>query len=201
MRRGTVQVKKSAADDLRVCSEKSPKRKKEKCMKHVTVTGISTLTTVLSISLICGGAMAGQFKTLNTAGLSVNQQISACSSPKNTPSGAIEMEVYEWETSAGGGTYQCRIIRNTTSQPLNISLVGLNATIIGSCNAPDGGGCSTPPVSLVGGAKFQCLVATQCCGNPVSSEANYTMAVQVLGMFDPAARVDTKPSPAGVIDR
>lgn len=167
-------------------------------MKDIFVTGISTVTAVLSMALICGDVIAGQFKSLNTASLNANQQISARSSPKNTASGAIEMEVYEWETSNAGGTYQCRITSNATGQPLNIALVGLNATIIDFCNAPNGGSCSTPPVGLVEGAKFQCIVATQCCGSPVSSAANYTMAVR---RGPPAATgVETAPSPSGVTD-
>jgi len=168
-------------------------------MKRVTRVAIATVATLFSwVTLMNEDVMAGQFKTLNTASLGVNQQNSARSSPKNTASGAIEMEVYEWQSgSVDGNAYQCRITQNATGQPLNISLVGLDTSIIASCSAPASGTCNTTPAILVGGAKFQCVVATQCCF-PVSSTANYTMAGRRL-LTSSAVSGDT-PLPSGVID-
>jgi hypothetical protein len=53
-----------------------------------------TVACVMAIGLV-DDAVAGQFKTLNTAGLGVGAQVSAHSSPKNTGA-AMEMEIYEW---------------------------------------------------------------------------------------------------------
>jgi hypothetical protein len=140
--------------------------------------------------------MAGQFKTLNTAGLAEGQQQTAVSSPKNSGL-AMEMEVYEWTSRSAGGYYQCRILSNFTGEPLTITFMGVNGTIIDSCTAPAGGTCDVPAYNLFGNLKFQCLVATG-YGSPVISTNTYKMAVRrvapvVLGVGDGT------PSPAGVI--
>src|SRR2546422_5524861 len=105
--------------------------------------------------------MAGSFKTLDTAGLAVDTQITVKSSPKSTLEGAMEMEVYEWESASGGGTYQCRILANNTGQTLRIAMVSVAATTFpGSCAAAAGSTCDTQATLLGGDLKFQCLVAT-----------------------------------------
>ena len=172
-------------------------------MKHTISTNILALVTVFLMSITCINAVAGQFKTLDTVELIENEQISARSSPKSTPSGAMELEIYEWETPTNKsdllfvGAYQCRITQNATGQPLNISLVGPNATIINSCHAPNGGSCSTTPVSLIGGAKFLCIVSNECCHpDQFPSTAHYKMAVRLLESF--ALKANNAPSPSGV---
>ncbi|HXH08477.1 MAG TPA: hypothetical protein VNP04_01695 [Alphaproteobacteria bacterium] len=140
----------------------------------VVMLGLTVaLATVFGLH---GEALAGQFKTLNTAGLGVGGSISAHSSPKNFGQ-AMEMEVYEWPTASTGGNYRCQITSNSTGQTLNLRLIGVNGTIISSCAAANGGTCSTPTAALVGNLKFMCLVATQ-FGAPVSSSAHYVIAVQ-----------------------
>ena len=137
-------------------------------------------TGILAAALVMGGAAlaeAGQFKTLNTAGLGVGGQVTAYSSPKNSGS-SMEMESYEWQTAAGGGTYRCRITSNATSRVLNIRLIGVNGTVINSCTTAAGGTCNGASVGLAGGVKFQCLVATA-FGTTIPSDASwYQMAVQ-----------------------
>jgi len=139
----------------------------------------SALTLALTaLSALCGDAMAGSFKTLDTAGLAIDAQIQVRSSPKSTPEGAIEMEVYEWQTAPEGGVYQCRILVNNTGQPLSIRLVGLDGNISASCSAIAGSACDTAANSFVGDAKFQCLVATSATTDAVVQGANYKMAIQ-----------------------
>ena len=69
-------------------------------MRRASMLAMVGLTVVCAMVIGLGGdALAGQFKTLNTAGLAVGAQVSAHSSPKNTGA-AMEMEVYEWPTAA-----------------------------------------------------------------------------------------------------
>ena len=159
----------------------------------------SALTFVLTTLLVlCGDAMAGSYKTLNTAGLAVGTQVQVRSSPKNTPNGSIEMEVYEWETGSVIDTWQCRILDNNTGQELTIRTVSLTGAIFqnGSCTAAvtTGCACDAGAQSLVGDAKFLCIVAT---GNasPVIGGANYKMAV----LFSGPALLGTSPSLSGVM--
>ena len=121
---------------------------------------------------------AGQFKTLNnTAALPVNGLVRASSSPQNTGS-AMELESFEFLTTAEVASWTCRIIANATGTPLNLRLVGLDGTIIRSCVAPAGGVCNTQAVGLVGGHRFQCLVSTQFPAPVTATFPVYTMAVQ-----------------------
>ena len=125
-------------------------------------------------------AEAGEFKTLNTAGLGVGGQVTAYSSPKNNGP-AMEMEVFEWASSLSGGSYRCRITQNATARVLNIRLIGINGTIVNSCTTSAGGVCDAPTVSVVSNAKFMCIVATQ-NGTTIPSDSSwYQMAVQRQG--------------------
>jgi hypothetical protein len=126
--------------------------------------------------LAATAAQAGQFKTLNTASLAVGASVQAYSSPQNT-NDSMEMEVFEWPTPAAGGTYSCDILLNETGRVLNISLIGVNGTVINSCSAAAGGSCSTPIVGLAANTKFQCLTATS-FGAPVGAGVYYSMSVQ-----------------------
>jgi hypothetical protein len=146
-------------------------------MQRSSMLAMVGLTVVLAMVFGFGGdALAGQFKTLNTAGLAVGAQVDAHSSPKNTGA-AMEMEVYEWQTTAAGGNYRCRILSNTTGRTLNLREIGVNGTIVGSCAAVNGGTCNTPTLGHGGNLKFMCIVSTA-NGQPVSSTAHYVMAVQ-----------------------
>jgi hypothetical protein len=146
-------------------------------MQRASMLAMVGLTVVFAMVFGLGGdAVAGQFKTLNTAGLAVGAQISAHSSPKNTGA-AMEMEVYEWPTAAGGGSYRCRILSNTSGVTLNLREIGVNGTVVGSCAAANGGTCDTPTLGHVGNLKFMCIVSSA-NGQPVSSTAHYIIAVQ-----------------------
>lgn len=145
----------------------------------------SRFAALLSSALVVGatmaslaptGAMAGQFKTLNTQGLAPGGQVGVFSSPKNTSS-AMEMEVYEWPSPASG-TYNCGIALNSTGQVLRVNMIGLTGVSIGSCTTVAGGTCSTSSVSLGGGFKFMCTVASG-AGFPISSDGSwYQIAVR-----------------------
>jgi len=159
---------------------------------------VSALTFLLTVLLVvCGDAIAGSYKTLNTAGIAVGTQVQVRSSPKNTPNGAIELEVYEWETGSVIDTWQCRILDNKTGQALSITMVGLAGGIFSSCTAPVGLTCDTAAQLLVPDAKFLCIVST---GNelPVIAGANYKMAVLKV-VPAAASSLGTVPSPSGAV--
>ncbi|HEX6739065.1 MAG TPA: hypothetical protein VF310_12370 [Vicinamibacteria bacterium] len=146
------------------------------------------------VALSSADAYAGQFKNLNnTATLAVNGLVRASSSPQNTGS-AMELEAFEFLTTPEVSSWTCRVIANATGTPLNMRLVGLDGTIIRSCTAPAGGVCNTPPVGLVGGHRFLCLVATQFPAPVTATFPVYTMAVQ-RGVFPLA--VDAQAGPSG----
>ena len=146
-------------------------------MQHASMLAIVGLTVVCTMVFgLSGDALAGQFKTLNTAGLGVGAQVSAHSSPKNTGA-AMEMEVYEWPTAAAGGSYRCRLLSNTSGVTLNLREIGVNGTIVGSCAAANGGTCDTPTLGHAGNLKFMCIVSSA-NGQPVSASAHYIIAVQ-----------------------
>ena len=136
----------------------------------------SVMGVAASGLLAASVADAGQFKTLNTANLAAGGSVQAYSSPQDTNS-AMEMEVFEWPTPAAGGAFSCNILYNGTGQVLNMSLIGVNGTVINSCGAAAGSSCSTPIVSLAGNTKFQCLTATS-FGASVAPGVYYSMSVQ-----------------------
>ena len=125
--------------------------------------------------LASNAAEAGQFKTLNTESLAVGASVIAHSSPKNSGT-AIEMEIFEWRSASAGGSYRCNILSNKAGTTLTIRLIGVTATPLGSCNAPPGGSCSTPIISLLGDFKFLCIVATSNNGL-ASANGHYIMSV------------------------
>ena len=136
----------------------------------------SVMGVAASGLLAATAAQAGQFKTLNTGDLAAGGSVQAYSSPQNTDS-AMEMEVFEWLTPAAGGAYSCNILYNGTGRVLNMSLIGVNGTVVNSCAAAAGGTCSTPIIALAGNTKFQCLTATS-FGAPVAAGVYYSMSVQ-----------------------
>ena len=139
---------------------------------HCLFTSLAAAAVGLLVST---SSEAGQYKTLNTESLAVNTTLRVQSTPLNTGA-AAEMEVYEWRSAAGGGSYRCNIRANTTGRSLNLRVLGVNGTQIGTCTAPNGGNCSTAILSVVGNLKFICLVTTQ-NGAPVSANRDYLFSV------------------------
>jgi hypothetical protein len=143
-------------------------------------------TTLLTSALALGAcamllapatALAGQYKTLNTQTLGAGGQVTAYSSPKNTNT-AMEMETYEFQTTAATASWRCRIITNQTTRALNVRLIGLTGAQLANCTTSAGGTCDTAAIALGGNFKFQCLVATG-AGSPIPSDASwYRIAVQ-----------------------
>jgi hypothetical protein len=143
--------------------------------------GVLSAIIAVAASGLLAAAQAGEFKTLNTNTLAAGGSVTAVTTPKDPIpltafGGAIEMESFEFQTSPAGGSYHCQIVANNTNKTLNISLIGVNATVINSCSAAAGGTCNTPAVGLVGDLKFQCLLATQCC-NAAATTGNATIGV------------------------
>jgi hypothetical protein len=136
-----------------------------------------TLAVLASAFLVCASsAIAGQFKTLNTANLAPGELLVVTSSPKNW-NDTMELEMFEWLSADLGGTYRCSIRSNSTGAGLTIRMIGANGADVGSCTAPADGTCHTRARALAGGLKFACLVSTQ-AGTPVSgSNPTYRMSV------------------------
>jgi len=131
----------------------------------------SCMGIAASALLAVSTAQAGQFKTLNTAGIGAGGSLAGFSSPQNTNQ-SMEMETYEFLTSPAGGTYFCQILENGVGRTMNVSLIGVNATVISSCAAGVGRSCNTSTsVSLAGNTKFQCVYATA-FGSPISPGVN-----------------------------
>jgi hypothetical protein len=141
-------------------------------VKALFLFAIAIPTALLASKL----AQAGQYKTLlDTESLAVGESVLAHSSPKNSGT-AIEMEIFEWRSASAGGDYRCNILSNKAGTTLTIRLIGVSATPLGSCDAPSGGSCSTPTISLLGKFKFLCIVATSNNGQ-ASAKAHYVMSV------------------------
>jgi hypothetical protein len=120
-----------------------------------------------SVLLAVSAAQAGQFKTLNTAGVAAGGSLAGYSSPQNTNQ-AMELETYEFVTSSAGGTYYCQVLYNGVGRTMNVSLVGVNGVVISSCSAASAGACNTSTsTSLAGNTKFQCVYATG-YGSPIT---------------------------------
>lgn len=146
-------------------------------MWHKLVSGILVVASVVALVLVSGrDASAGQFKRLNAQNLTVGQLLAVHASPLNQGN-AMEMDTYEVLSATAGGAYRFRITSNATGQTLNLKVIGVNGTIVGSCSAPNGSSCLTPTLTLVGNLLFQVIVATN-NGAPVLANAHYTFAVQ-----------------------
>ncbi|MCW5200747.1 hypothetical protein VU07_02900 [Desulfobulbus sp. F4] len=161
------------------------------------------MTVALMVG-ICGNAMAGQYKTLNTGGLAAGASMCMYSSPKNalpTPKG-MEMEVYEWQTSSAGGFYRCSLTSNQTGKTLNLRMIGLDGTIISSTSCAAGTSCATPTSSLTSYGKFACVVATNSFTAFTSDAVYYRLCVDRRTSTTTLQAQDTalmKPNNAGVI--
>lgn len=147
-------------------------------MRRTVVSGLLTLTLVLTAVVgFRGEAEAGQFKRLNgTATLPVGGQVIVHASPVNQGL-AMEMDTYEFLSRPAGAQYRIRILANATGRALNVSFIGVNATIITRCTTAVNGLCNTPAIGLVGNLLFQAIVATQ-NGAPVAAGAHYVIAIQ-----------------------
>jgi len=135
-----------------------------------------------AVLLAASAAQAGELKTLETATLAPGGSITARSTPKDpisptgAPGSAISMEAFEFHTSPSGGSYFCEITSNATNKTLNLSLIGVNATVVNSCSAASGSTCSTPAVTLAGNLEFICLVATS-FGSTTATTGSYIVGV------------------------
>jgi hypothetical protein len=137
---------------------------------------VTSFFGVAAMGLVSTASQAGQFKTLNTENLAAGTSLRVSSSLLNNGP-AAEMEVYEFRSAATGGFYQCNIVQNGTGKSMNLIMLGVNATVIGSCTAlPGGGSCSTPTRGLVGNLKFMCVAATG-NGSPVTAGTRYIFSV------------------------
>lgn len=136
--------------------------------------GVLSAIIAVAASGLLAAAQAGEFKTLNTSTLPAGGSVTAETTPKDpipltASGGAIEMESFEFQTTPAGGNYFCEIVANGTNKTLNISLIGVNATVINSCSAAPTKSCNTPAIGLLGDLKFQCLLATQCCSTAATT--------------------------------
>jgi hypothetical protein len=131
----------------------------------------------LGISFV-GTAEAGQFKRLTGSNLLANGgSIQAYASPLNTGA-AMEMDVYEFQTTPVFDSWRCFVNANNTGRALNVRLVGVNGTVgTSSCTTPVNGTCATPFVGLAPNLLFQCTVSTG-NGSPVLPGSLYRFGIQ-----------------------
>lgn len=136
-------------------------------------------TGAAAVLLATSGVEAGQYKTLSTETLAAGAQLQATSSPKNSGV-AMELDVYEFKAVVGGAQYRCRITANGTGQPLGMTFLRVDGTVIGSCVAPAGGACSTvySLPAITGGNKPLCIVHTGLNLLVQGANPTYRMAVQ-----------------------
>lgn len=136
-------------------------------------------TGAAAVLLAASGVEAGQYKTLSTETLAAGAQLQATSSPKNSGV-SMELDVYEFKAAPVGAQYRCRITANGTGQPLGMTFLRVDGTVIGSCVAPAGGGCSTvySLPAITGGNKPLCIVHTGLNLLVLGANPTYRMAVQ-----------------------
>jgi len=144
---------------------------------------LSLLVAMVSVLAIVVGqyqpATAGQFRRVDqTATLGVGGQISFRVSPVNHSS-AMEMDLWEWLSAPGGGSYRLRITSNNTGQDLTIRMIGLTGLPFAgiACTTPVNGTCSTPSIALGGNFLFMAIVSSG-AGSPVAAGSQYTIAIQ-----------------------
>jgi hypothetical protein len=147
---------------------------------HISFRCLVTSLGAAVVGLLASTAsQAGQLKTLDTQNLALGGSLKVHSSMQNTGQ-AAEMEVYEFRTATTGEesarSYRCNIVQNNTGQSLTVTMLGVNATVIGTCTAAPGGSCSTDTVPLYGNLKFMCVAATG-NGFPVNANAHYVFSV------------------------
>src|SRR4051812_36918949 len=90
---------------------------------------VSLVVALTSLLVLIFGlnqpASAGQFRRVDqTANLAVGGQIFFRVSPTNRNT-AMEMDVFEFLSRAGAGSYRLRILQNSTGQQLNLRMIGL----------------------------------------------------------------------------
>jgi|SoiMethySBSTD1v2_1073268.scaffolds.fasta_scaffold190103_3 hypothetical protein len=142
-----------------------------------TVIARVAMLAALSACVCPVAALAGQYKTLNTETLNPGQELRVTSSPKNTGQ-AMEIEVYEWQTTpALSGTYRCNIRANNTGRQLILRHFGVNGQLLSTCTATNGATCSTLAIALFGNLKFLCMVSTQNNSPVLGVIPSYQMSV------------------------
>lgn len=143
---------------------------------------VSLLVGLTSVLVLVFGALqpatAGQFRRVDqTATLAVNQQISFHVSPVNHTT-AMEMDVWEWLSRNGPGSYRLRITQNNTGRALTIRMIGLTgAQFAGIQCTSNPNPCDTPSIALGSNFLFMAIVATA-ANQPVAAGSHYTIAIQ-----------------------
>lgn len=124
-------------------------------------------------------ASAGQYRRVDqTATLAVGAQVFFRVSPTNHNT-AMEMDVWEFLSRNGAGSYRLRIVQNSTGQDLTVRMIGLTGTQLGAvtCTTAVNGVCDTPSIALGANFLFQAIVSSG-AGSPVGAGALYTIAIQ-----------------------
>jgi hypothetical protein len=148
-------------------------------MRQATVFRTLAMAALFSLGVsFLGTAEAGQFKRLTGSNLLANGGfIQAYASPLNTGA-AMEIDVYEFQTTPLSDAWRCFVNANNTGRALNVRLVGVNGTVgASSCTTPVNGTCFTPFVTLAPNLLFQCTVSTG-NGAPVAAGSLYRFGVQ-----------------------
>ena len=145
-----------------------------RAMMFITLVMVALFT--LGVSFL-GTAEAGQFKRLTGSNLRPNGgSIQVYASPLNTNT-AMEIDVYEFQTTAVQDSWRCFVNANSTGRALNVRMIGLNGIVIASCTTPVNGTCGTPFVGLGANFLYQCTVSTS-AGAPVRPGSVYRVGVQ-----------------------
>jgi len=145
-----------------------------RAMMFITLVMVALFT--LGVSFL-GTAEAGQFKRLTGSNLRPNGgSIQVYASPLNTNT-AMEIDVYEFQTTAVADAWRCFVNANNTGQDLTVRLIGLTGAPLATCVTPVNGSCFTPFVNLGAGFLFQCTVSSG-AGSPVLRGSVYRVGVQ-----------------------
>jgi hypothetical protein len=124
-----------------------------------------------------GTAEAGQFKRMTGSNLLANGGfIQAYASPLNTGA-AMEMDVYEFQTTPVQDGWRCFVNANNTGRALNVRMINVIGTVATSCTTLVNGTCFTPFINLAPNLLFQCTVSTG-NGSPVAVGSLYRFGVQ-----------------------
>jgi hypothetical protein len=145
-----------------------------RAMMFKTLVMVALFT--LGVSFL-GTAEAGQFKRLTGSNLLPNGgSIQVYASPLNTNT-AMEMDVYEFQTTAVADSWRCFVNANNTGRNLIVRLIGLTGAPVASCVTPVNRTCGTPFVGLGPNFLFQCTVSSG-AGSPVVRGSVYRVGVQ-----------------------
>jgi len=148
-------------------------------MRHTTFKTLAMAALfTLSVSFL-GTAEAGRFRKLTGSNLLPNGgSIQIYASPLNTGT-AMEIDVYEFQTTAVQDRWRCFVNANNTGRALNVRMIGLTGEPLPTvkCVTPVNGTCATPFVGLGANFLFQCTVSSG-SGSPVRPNSFYRVGVQ-----------------------